>query len=415
MRTTAYVLWSSRDVFVAVGAEVQHATLPPGDPIPAVVKAIQQWAPSARRVRIGYHIPELRVLAVECAKGDRAVLRATLGEEHSVLLNPLTRWAASRIHSDATGSSTLLWIDPTNYLHRLRAALENIAVTLDGVWPLADLMAEATATGTTKARLVTLIGSSSGLLFTSTNTGGRTAAWTKQPEVHEEMDKLVRTAVTHFDPADPPEVSLLDAGAEPWDLTQSAIADFNIQPLEMSALFDALDRMLPSGISNFCPPPRLNYVAIGLVAAAAIIALAGLVNGGLYVRDVVRMNSDSTARAAAIRELRASNDHLVENRRTIQALRDFEAELGCERARRLRLVELVAVNKPREITIRAIRIVENRFEIDGTAHEGVGKSSGPIYVFLDRLTSGGAKLQFDADARPAALTSAEFTLKGRWQ
>lgn len=417
MDSGVVVMWFGRELFILAGGALQAVELPEkGDEVAALVRAIESIEPRPKRVRLIYQPPDLDGHAVECPKGSREIVRSALADDHPELRNPATVWAMSRLHATDLGYATLLWVDPKARIARLRSTLATRRIALVGAWPLVSVI-ELTppADRADQPVLAVVLSDTAGLVYAAMPGGARTIVCASGAACRGQLGGLIRNALSHFDAAEPPPVLVVDASVEPWDLGVSPLAQVETSGISVEQLLTSAMRLGPSDLSNLAPRVSRMTADGALWLVTALCCGLALFNAGSYAAEFRRVQNDASIRGRLARELQADNARLAENQKTISELAALRAEMKADGAHRLRLLTAIMQHKPVEVTVHAITIREQSFELAGTAHEGVGRSRGPFYQLVDGLSAGSNPWRLSPESRPSALSANAFVITGVFQ
>src|ERR1035438_6649526 len=138
------ILWWDSTVMARIDGQTVAARLPAtGDAVAGFCGFVRGLKPVPKAIRIVYHSAAVEHLATPCPKGSRRTIQRALCHRTNALNDPAAAWAAHPIRTGASGSTTLLYVEPQPRLVRLRAALAEDGVVLDAVFPILVLVEEA--------------------------------------------------------------------------------------------------------------------------------------------------------------------------------------------------------------------------------------------------------------------------------
>jgi len=417
------ILWFGKQLVLKTTEGVEGLPLPEKeDPIPLVMAAIEALEPRPKTVRIIYQPADLEMHAVDdMSKGNRNVIADTLGADYPALRNPATVWSASRLHKTEDGRyGTLLWIDSKLRLARLRGALEQKKIKVEGAWPLVSVLEEVEPTKTPNSpAMAVVLTDAGGFVYAVAPGGGRTATFVTGYGFRQQLGGVVKTALSHYSTSERPPVLVVDGGVEKWDIGATELADSSPLTLNLEEILAVGEKLPPRSLANFLPRElvlrvdRILQWATVAVAAAAVLSLAAYYH---QYRGLVASGIEQDRIAQA---LRAEVATYKANQAKMQEIDQLDREMETTAGGRMALLKAIMRDKPREVTVHTLTISNNTFAIQGTAHEGAGSNQGPYYAFLDKLAAenkaGGPLLALDKEARPAVLPEAEFTINGTFK
>jgi hypothetical protein len=414
MDAAVVVLWFGRELILVDDGGMQSVELPDrGDEVGAIVQAIESLAPPPKRLRLIYHPSDIELHTAECAKGRRAVVRATLSESHPALRRADAIWAVSRLHPVETGHATLLWIEARSRLLRLREALARRGVRLLGAWPLVSLFELSPPTDQmAEPAIAVLLTEGGGVVYAVTPGGVRTVVWSLGREHRTQVSALLRNALSHFAADSPPPVLVVDGSSEPWNLGVGPLAGLQPTARPLEEFMRAAQELAPGSLADFIPEQTVLRLDALLRFAAALCTLAAVTVGAVYFAEYRRLQGDARVRRTLADQLQAESSRLRQNERTLADLRAFEAETKAAAAGRLALLAAVMRSKPVEVTVHSITINGPGFEITGTAHETQGQPAGPYQRFVAALAAEPAPWRLTPDSRSARPADGRFTISG---
>ncbi|HWA09522.1 MAG TPA: hypothetical protein VG838_08745 [Opitutaceae bacterium] len=409
MSAAVPVMWWNNTVVADATPEPVRTLLPQdGDSVLGFCAFVEALTPTPKSIKVFYHSPNLEHLPTTCPKGSRQTIQKALSPRFSALADPTTAWAAHRIRTNAAGTTTLLYIEEEPRLARVRAALDDRGIVLEGVFPLLVLLeATAPASRLDKPIIALLHTDEAAAVYWRTAEGDRHAVFFDGPTTRERAIRELVTGFSVFKTA--PIFTVINAGSAPVDLgsiSQKPGKTFS------SGEFLSYARLLgPREVCNFLPPQSLFTADHVCYAVALILFVIAATGAGTYVAAVRAARANLSLQRAEENQLTAENARLRENKARIQAVNAVLNEIVIARPVKRRILEALNRSRPTQISIRAVALNESTWTVTGFAHEGVGVEKGPYQAFLSNFGKSDG-WTVGPDSKSAVIKEPDFTLNG---
>jgi len=403
------ILWWNNTVVAGTAPDPARTLLPPdGDSVLAFCAFIEALKPTPKVIRIFYHAANLEYLPTTCPKGTRQTIQKALSPRFSALADPTTAWAAHRIRTNSAGTTTLLYIEEEPRLARVRAALDDRGIVLEGAFPLLVLLeATAPAGRLDKPILALLHTDEAAAVYWRTAEGDRHAAFFDGPTTRE---RAIREMVTGFSVfKTPPAFLVVNAGSAPIDL-----AAIPHKPTKTYSAVEFLAHARELGVRevcNFLPPHSLFTTDHLCYAVALVLFFIAATAAGTYVAAVRAAQANLALQHAEERQLGEENRQLRDNKAHIEAVSAVLGEVVIAHPVKRRFLEALNRARPTQISIRAVSLNESTWTVTGFAHEGLGVEKGPYQAFLANFEKNDG-WSVGPDSRGTVVKEPEFTLNG---
>ena len=384
-----------------------------GDAVAGFCGFVRGLKPVPKAIRIVYHSAALEHFATPCPKGSRRTIQRALCHRTTALNDPAAAWAAHPIRTGASGSTTLLYVEPQPRLVRLRAALAEDGVVLDAVFPILVLVEEAVPPEEReKPRIVLLSSDEAAAVYWISPAGDRHAVFFDGATAPERIRTELIESFASFKTT--PEFSIVNAGASPFDLSRIADENLKQKPGKVLSAADLLDMAGSLGnreVTNFLPPGSpvtfdhlCHVAALGLFFAGALMAAT-------YFSAIRSVRANLTEQQAEERALGEDIARLRANQAKIESAQAILTEARIAPPVKLRFLEALNRARPMQISIQSATVGESTWTVSGHVHEGVGLEKGPFQTFLAALQKGEGWTVGSDHPAPTAKDP-DFTLSG---
>lgn len=409
MRAPVPVLWWNRTVVAAAGPVPASTLLPAeGDGVMAFCAFIAMQKVTS--IRLIYGSPTLEHSSTTCPKGNRATIQKALSGRYPALANPLTAWAAHEVRPNATATTTLLYIEQEPRLGRVRAALHDLGITLEAVFPLL-VLAEATPplNRPGQSALAVLHTDEAAAVYWISPDGDRHASFYDGPTARERMMQELNTGFAAFAGKSAPVFAVVNAGSAPLDL--SSLPQPPAPAISVADFLAHAGALSTREVCNFIPPEsRLTLDRLCHVAAFAGF-FSALVLTGSYVAAVRDAQANLALQHTQEEMLAQQNARLRANRAHLEQVNAILNEVAIARPVKLRFLEALNRARPASISIRSVALNEATWSVAGYAHEGVNVEKGPYQAFLAGFEKNDG-WNLAPDSRAPVLRQPDFTLTG---
>ncbi len=414
------LLWWGRDLYIYHGGNITHRALGERAEVNgAVVSALDNLPQKPKRVRLIYQPGDVESTVNRCPKASRPKLRKMLADDVKPLENSAAMWALLDPRPLAEGGFiTVVSVEKTPRLATLDRALAGKGIRLTGAWSLPSLVdAYLAKKATGPSSLAVLHVTNHVLVFSQITTSGLDLAMHDGPDarnlsvgpIRQSCQMMGETSV------DLSQLSAFQIGYEDeWPLDQELPGT----PITRPGLADLLNfantlrdtdgTNFFAGDSAVSPKAMLQFAGVTMFLAAGALFYIGV-----QARIIER---SETRRLYSIRDnLKREVATLVRNRELALELNATLAESNTVSLGRGELLESISKSCPPSLTLNLLRVTEQGFVISGVATDGIGQKSGPFFTLVDSLTRPKTKQwTIPPESRPDVLSSAEFTLSGRF-
>lgn len=361
------------------------------------------------RLRLIYQPATLAAASVACPNGNRATLRAALGEEFPALASEDCAWGFEPIAGGHERFATVLYCETASGLYSLVAALRAGGIEVEGVWPLPTLLNHVPEDWPDHGALTVLAVAD-----------GQTLVYRHTPEGTRE----VQTAVGS-------EAEAIAGAAIPKTLARSNIAlyvaalddvgqrlavrfgpsDANLRPVLWSRLVIVARSLSVRQPTQLLPAPAFFHPDRLMTAAtvAALLAVAGL--SAVTAREAWLRRIASVEHEQARRTLRNEVARLQANEREIAQLRAELAALAPNRTACGELLRALGRGLPPQVVLTRIHADRDGFVMSGGV-AGAGLTAGAWRDWLATSIADNVHLRL---AESPATPAADFTVKGFWR
>jgi hypothetical protein len=361
-----------------------------------------------KRIRLFYHSPDLEHLTTTCPKGGRQTIRKALSPRFSALADPTTAWAAHRVRTNAAGTTTLLYIEPSARLARVRAALDDRKILLEAVFPILALLEEVPPGNLLDKPVIAFLhADEAAAVYWRTPEGDRHALFFDGPTAHERSTRELVTAFSIFRAA--PVFTVVNAGSAPVDL--EAIPQKPAKILSAGEFLTHAGALQSAEVSNFLPPESPFTSDRLCHAAALLLFLAAAALTGTYFQALRTGEANMALQRSEAETLESETAQLRKNKAQLDAANAVLDEAAVASPVKLRFLEALNRARPAQISIRSVVLNESAWTVTGIAQEGADLERGPYQSFLANFSrTEGWTLGQGGGA--STLKNGEFTLNG---
>lgn len=410
------ILWWGSEIFTLRpdGTTGRHTIPLRNDGVNIFTSVLDSLAEKPKRLRLIYQPSDLEIHPVQAPRGSRNVIKRSLGHEFSQILNPATVWSCQRLRAHSDGYSTLLYIESRPRMARLQSAVADRNIFLEGAWPLVTLLEQVPPTSDQERPAIAVAHTDErGVVFTMDHTGDRKLEQEEGADFHARCVHHLQAAFSLFDANQPPPVLVVGDAAQ-WPLPELMNGTVPTV-IALPDLLAAAEKIPAGDISNlglreFTINANLCGQVLGGLSLAGAAALAFF-----YYQDVQRYSHDLGKIDEARATISADIARLRANRTIIETSEAFTREVTEDAGAKLTLFHQLVTATPAPVEIRALRITQKSFTIEGTAREGLGQNTGPFFTFFEAISSPSQPWTISKDNRPEKLTSPDFTLNGTFK
>lgn len=379
-----------------------------GDAVLAFCAFVEGLSPVPKAIRLFYHSPTLEHLASTCPKGNRRTIQRALGARFSALSDPTTTWAAHRVRTNASGTTTILYIEEEPILSRLRAALDDRGIELETAFPILALLEAAPSASRLDRPIIALLHTDeAAAVYWRTAEGDRHAAFFDGNTTRERAVRELVTGLSVFKA--PPCFVVVNLGTSPVEL--GSITPKEAKALSAADFFSNAQALGAREVCSFLAPPSLFTVDRVCHVAALILLLTAATTTATYYAAIRAAQANMTLLGSEERGLQEENARLRANKAHIEEVEAILREISIAPQVKRRFLEALGRARPMQISIRSVTLNEATWTLTGTAHEGVGVEKGPFQAFLANFRKNQG-WTFGPDSEATVLRAADFTLSG---
>ena len=399
------VLWWNGTVIAGPSRTLLPAE---GDTVLSFCAFIEGLSPAPKAIRLFYHSPTLEHLATTCPKGNRRTIQKALGHRFPALTDPTTTWAAHRVRTSASGTTTILYIEEEPVLSRLRSALDDLGIELEAAFPvLALLEAAPTANRIDRPTIALLHTDEAAAVYWRTAEGDRHAAFFDGATTRERAIRELVTGLSVFKA--PPSFVVVNLGSSPIDL--GSVAPKEAKTLSAEEFLSNAQALGVREVCSFLPPPNLFTADRVCHVAALVLFLAAATLTATYLASIRAAQANLTLLGSEERELQEENARLRANKAHIEEVEAVLRDVSIAPRVKVPFLEALGRARPMQISIRSVTLNEATWTLTGTAHEGVGVEKGPFKAFLANFRKNEG-WTLGPDSETPALRAPDFTLNG---
>lgn len=360
------------------------------------------------RVRLIYKPSSLVATSVVCPNGNRAILRAALGEEFPALTNDALAWGFEPIVGGRDRYATVLYREADPGLYPLVEALRTAGIEIEGVWPLPTLLNHVPDDWPDSGALTVLaIAAGQALVYCHTPEGTREVQGATGPETETLIgatisDALVRGTVALY-------VAALDEDGERL-AARFASSDTSLRMVPWSRLALVTRSLSVRQPTQLLPPPALLHPNRVTATATVAALLATFALGALTARDMMQRRVASAEHDHERRKLQNAITRLQANEREIAQLRAEIVTLTPSRMACAELLRALTRNRPPQVVFTRLQADQEGFVVTG----GVAGTGLTETAWRDWVTASLAASPLWKFAAVPPAPSADFSLKGRW-
>jgi hypothetical protein len=408
------ILWWNDTVLARVSGQNVATTLPSdSNDVAAICSFIRGLSTVPKAVKIFYHSPAIEHFVTPCPKGSRRTIQRALCHRTPALDDLATTWAAHPVRAGASGTTTLLYIESQSRLPRLRAALAERGIILEGVFPVLGLVEEmALSEEREKPRLVLLISDDAAAVYWITPVGDRHAAFFDGISARERIIRELIEGFSIFKAS--PVFTVINVGTKPFDLTQISHEDFVPKPsriLSAAELLDGAGTLGTRETYNFLPPGSpVNFDHLCYLTAIVFL-FAGSLLASAYLSAIRSSKANLSAQQAEERALEDNIERLRANQTRVKSAQEILAEAKVALPVKLRLLEALNHARSAQISIQTANLGESTWTVTGRVQEGPTPERGPLQAFIAALQKGDG-WTVGADRTTPIGADSDFTLSG---
>lgn len=408
MKNTALVLWVGREVYIEAQDGLAHTVLPErGDHVEAVCKLIADLPGSPKSIRLVYQPGDLDSSPVEVPKAGRNVIQRVLARDHVNLGTDNCCWGCLTLFAAGKTYSSVLLVESSPRLQRLKHALLEEKIEIVGAWPLPTLIETFPPFNSPKANGLAIVRTEAGaILYGVDRSGTRAIAAFQDEQFRASLLNALNQNLALYDPTATPTIYLFSP--EKDEQLEELLAPYAPVMPGMTSLIENIPSLNLKHPSNFLPTEfTINVNAIFATVGSTSFLLA-IVLAVLYVMDIRHVTEDQFRKRSEADRISSRIATFEKNRDAIDAAKSFTQEAMPANARTSELLRFFSKNIPQTVTIRSFKVNELTFTIEGLAHDPA--KNGADYTKFVTALSSQPGYRIAESARPGATP--EFIITG---